>query len=125
MGITDLLGRVSEGIHGIKVKSILDIPIKALLILFLLVVIAAIFKVDTWILIVMFSIVGLLFLFILFVFMWFAIKEPDYLRSESFQLRMRTLEVMGNKDALLPTDPTRIIYSSAPILLNGDEEKED
>lgn len=125
MSIGDLLGRVSEGIQGIKVKSIIDTPIKAFLFLVVLSIVAAIFKIATWVLIVLFSFAGLLFLFILIEFVYFSMKNPDYLRSESFQLKMRTLEVMGDKDALLPADPTKIIYTSAPNAMINPEEKED
>ena len=76
MNIGDLLGRVSEGIQGIKVKSIIDTPIKAFLVLTLLAIVAAIFKVATWVLIILFSITGVLFFFIVAVFGYFCVKNP-------------------------------------------------
>ena len=125
MRFADLMGRLSDSISQIKVKSVIDLPLKVLLVIVLLAVISAWIKVPTWITIVVFSIAGIVLLLFVFAYLYFALNNPDYLRSESFHLRMRTLEVLGDKDGgLLPADPKDIILTSSKVS-DIDSEKED
>ena len=55
------------------------------------------------------------------------IKNPDYLRSENFHIRKQAIELLGDKDGLLPTNVENVInvpYSS-PNLIENKEVEED
>jgi uncharacterized membrane protein len=125
MSFADLMGRLSDSISQIKVKSVIDLPLKVLLVIILLALISAWINVSMWITIVIFSFGGLVLLLFVFAYLYFAFNKPDYLRSESFQLRMRTLEVLGDKDGgLLPANPKDIILTSSKVS-DIESEKED
>jgi len=69
-----------------------------------------------------------LFLFIGLGFYWyFAIKAPDYLRSETYQLRKQSLELLGDKDNHdnPNLDKIELITSPYDDLSNGDNEKKE
>jgi len=126
MSVADLLGRLSDSISQVKIKSVVEAPFKAVLIIIFLAVLSAWIKAPSWVTIVIFSIGGLFALLLVGAYILFSIKNPDYLRSESFQLRMKTLEVLGDKDGgLLPANPKDIILTSAQEVPVIDSEKED
>lgn len=59
---------------------------------------------------------------------FFMFKDPDYLRSENYQIRKQAIETLGDKDGLLPTDIAQVInipYASPNMLINQDEEVQD
>jgi hypothetical protein len=126
MALSDILGKLSDSISQIRVKSVVDNPMKMVLLLVLMAVVAACFHAPTWVLIVVFSFVFLFALVAVFFSIFFSFKNPDYLRSESFQIKMRTLEYLGDKDGgLLPTNPKDIIYSPQVPVARIEEEKEE
>ena len=126
MSVADLLGRLSDSISQVKIKSVVEAPFKAVLIIIFLAVLSAWIKAPSWVTIVIFSIGGLFALLLVGAYILFSIKNPDYLRSESFQLRMKALEVLGDKDGgLLPANPNDIILTSAQEVPVIDCEKED
>lgn len=55
-------------------------------------------------------------------------NNPDYLRSESYQIRKQAIETLGDKDGLLPADVAQVInvpYSSPNVLVSEGEEVQD
>ena len=59
---------------------------------------------------------------------FFMFNNPDYLRSESYQIRKQAIEKLGDKDGLLPTNVAQVInvpYSSPNMFINQDEEVQD
>lgn len=59
---------------------------------------ASIGKAPLWIPIATFSISGLFLLVGLGVYIYFALTKPEYLRSERFQLQMKSIELLGDKE---------------------------
>jgi len=104
-----------QEVSQIKVKSITD-PIFKFALISLAIGAASISFVPVWASVFTFSISGLLFLLGIGFYCYFAVKDPNYLRSETFQIQMKSFEYMGDKDNLLPasqikqlpniTDPT-------------------
>lgn len=110
MNWTKVLDQVSK----IQVKSITDSLFKYGLYLFALATISAIFKTEVWVTVLLFSVGGLFELIGLCFYFYFAKKNPDYLRSESFQLRKQSLEMLGDKDNQLNPNVKSIVYITSP-----------
>ena len=66
--------------------------------MFILGTFAAIFKTETWVLIVLFSGGGLFEVFALVFYGYYGVKNPDYLRSEAFQQNKQVIETLGDKN---------------------------
>ena len=91
---TKFLGQVSR----IKVKSITDPPFLYGAILFAFGLMSAIFKVQTQFTYFLLISGASMFAFGMFMFIYFSLKNPDYLRSERFHIRKHTIETLGDKD---------------------------
>lgn len=85
-------------VSSIKVKSVTDSLFKFGLIGLLIGVISAIFSDKDWVVIVVFSISGLFILIGLYFYCYFAVKQPEYLRSETFQTQKQALELLGDNE---------------------------
>jgi hypothetical protein len=104
-----------QEVSQIKVKSITD-PIFKFALIALTIGAGGAKFVPLWVSVFIFSISGLLFLLAVYFYCYFAVKNPNYLRSETFQLHMKSIEYMGDKGNALPastinqltdiTDPT-------------------
>ena len=90
--------KIFNQVSSIKVKSVTDSLFKFGLIGLLIGVICAIFSDKDWVIIVVFSFSGLFILIGLFFYCYFAIKKPDYLRSETFQTQKQALELLGDNE---------------------------
>lgn len=91
---THIFSQVSQ----LKIKSVTDSLFKYGLLGLVISALSAIFIDKDWVLIVLFSISGLMFLVGLFFYCYFAIKNPDYLRSETYQLRKQAVEMLGDNE---------------------------
>jgi energy-coupling factor transporter transmembrane protein EcfT len=111
-----------QQISSIKIKSITDGPFIYALILFLFGIITAISKVPAWITIVVFSVAGLVLLIAIIFYCYFCFKNPDYLRSESYQLRKHSIEILGDKENLLNVNIKEIKYITSPLAFNESKE---
>ena len=103
------LNRIQNSIGKVEVKGV---PDKLWQVLLLLVVIwgcGAYFQIKEWCLILLAVIIALVFVLAVGVYLFFMVKNPDYLRSESFQIRKQAIEILGDKDGLLPTDVSQVI----------------
>jgi Ca2+/Na+ antiporter len=116
--LTKIIGLIGK----IQVKSIADTLLRSTLILFSFVVICAIFKVNMWIIITLFVFSGISFFFFLGMYLYFSIKNPDYLRSETFQLKKQSIEILGDKDNSLNPNISEIKYVSNSFENNNQNE---
>lgn len=124
MGVLNLT-KVLEQISKIQVKSITDSLFKYGLYLLVLATISAIFKTEIWVTILLFLIGGLFELIGLIFYFYFAKKNPYYLRSESFQLKKQSIEMLGDKDNQMNQNVKSIIYIASPYskeLGDGDNK---
>lgn len=122
------LNRVQNSIVFIEVKGV---PDKLWTVIFLLVIIwvgAAYAEIKSWCLIFLAVLIVIILFLAVGSYLFFMFKAPDYLRSESYQIRKQAIETLGDKDGLLPTDIAQVInipYSSPNMLINQDEEIQD
>ncbi len=116
--------KVLEQINKIQVKSITDSLFRYGLYLLALGTISAIFSTSIWVTIiifclgVLFELVGLIF------YCYFSFKNPDYLRSEKFQISKKSIEMLGDKDNQLNPNIKSIVFIASPYskeLGDGDE----
>lgn len=91
---TKIFSQVSE----LKVKSVTDGLFKFGLLCLVVGVIPAIFSDKDWVTITLFSFAGLFIVIGLGFYCYFAIKKPDYLRSETYQLKKQAFEMLGDND---------------------------
>jgi len=115
------LTKIFEQVGQIKVRSVTDSIFRYSLLILLLGIIAAALKVVGWILIVLFSLGGLMALIGIIIYCVFAAKNPDYLRSENYQLKKQSIELLGNKDNALNPHVDKVIYITSPY---NNEESE-
>lgn len=87
-----------EQVNKVQVKSITDSLFRYGLGIFTLGTISSIFSSVSWIMILLFSFGGLFLLMGLFFYCYFSFKNPDYLRSESFQIKKQSIELLGDKE---------------------------
>lgn len=106
--------RLTEQVSTIKVKNVVDMPLFYGLFISCIGVISSIFSKENWVTIVLFSFAGLLFLIATFGYLYFTFKNPDYLRSEKYHLRKQSLEILGDKDNILPVDAHNIVKITNP-----------
>ncbi len=122
------LNRVQNSIVLIEVKGV---PDKLWTVIFLLVIIwvgAAYAEIKSWCLILLAVLIVIILLLAVGSYLFFMFKDPDYLRSENYQIRKQAIETLGDKDGLLPTDIAQVInipYASPNMLINQDEEVQD
>lgn len=120
--------RVQNSIVSIEVKGVPDKLWKVLILLVLVFIGAAYADIKNWCLILLAVLFFIILLLTVGSFLFFMFNNPDYLRSESYQIRKQAIEKLGDKDGLLPTNVAQVInvpYSSPNMLINQDEEVQD
>lgn len=108
MSSTEILRTLSDAIGFVKIRSVVDNLSRFILVFFLLIIGAAALNVAEWLLIVFCVILCVAFLLMVFAYIYFSLKNPDYLRSEDYHLRKQSIELLGDKENLLPVDPKEI-----------------
>jgi hypothetical protein len=74
-----------------------------------------------WIQIV-FTVIGLLpIAFFVFVYTYFMFNKPEYLRSETFQIKKHFIDTLGDKDHILDANAELLASVANPLLLSGNE----
>jgi len=119
--------KIFDQISQIKVKSITDSLFKYGLLLFTLGVLSSIFSKVSWVTVFLF-ITGGLFVIIGFIYYaYFAKVNPDYLRSEEFQIKKQSIEILGDKENHFNPNTTNItaIASSSPYAQKGLKSNND
>ena len=96
--MSDFFRSLSSAIGRIKIKSVVDNLIRFILALIFFLIIAAISKVVEWLLIFICVIIGLTFIVMIAMYVYFALTNPDYLRSEEYHLKKQSMEIIGDKD---------------------------
>jgi hypothetical protein len=119
--------RLTDQVSKIKVKNVVDMPLFYGLWVLAFSIISAIFSHEDWVTVVLFCFAGLLFLIAAFGYFYFTFKNPDYLRSEEYHLRKQSLEILGDKENLLPVDGQNIVDVTNPYstLLGEHKSEED
>lgn len=116
--------KIFDQIGQIKVKSITGNIFRYALFLYGFGTITAIFKVEKWVVIILFSIGTLILLFGFFFYAYFAKKNPDFLRSETFQLRKKSLELIGDKNNFNNPNMDKVpIISTSPYDLEENKNE--
>lgn len=116
--------RITEQFSKIKVKSVVDIPLKYALLILTLALFSSIFSRYQWVTITLFSFAGLLFIPAIFGYFYFSIKNPDYLRSEEFHIKKQSIELLGDKDNYLPVDTKNIVDIANPYQNQIEDTKD-
>ena len=115
---------LSQAIASFRVKSVVDPLIKLLVVMIILVIITAWLKLPEWLSIVLLCFSGLVLLLLLCSYIGFAIFKPDYLRSESYNLRKQSLSILGDKDNYKCIDMRHVVDIANPYLENKEEKEE-
>lgn len=118
IGWTKIFDQVSK----IQVKSITDTLFKYFAIMFVIATISSIFKAPEWVTILQFSVGGLLLLFALIFYAYFSLKNPDYLRSETFQITKQSIEMLGDKNHVMNPNIKEIKYITNPLSRQIEED---
>lgn len=118
--------KILDQISKVQIKSITDPLFRYSAILFGLGTITAIFKTDAWVTITLFAIGCLLLIVGLAFFIYFGVKSPDYLRSETFQLKKQTIELLGDKENTMNPNVKELKFIASPyaekLELDSNEE---
>jgi hypothetical protein len=118
---TKILDQVSK----IQIKSITDSLFRYGLWLFITGAATAIFKADTWVIVLIFSVGGLFFLIGLIFYVYYSIKNPDYLRSENFQIQKQSIEMLGDKDNCENPNIKSIVLIANPFVKGLEDDKQN
>jgi len=94
IGLTKILDQISN----FQIKSITDSLFKYGLYLLALSILASIFSHVVWMTFALFAIGAVFEIIGLIFYFYFAKKNPDYLRSENFQIRKQSIEILGDKN---------------------------
>jgi hypothetical protein len=119
--------KIFSQVNKIQIKSITDSLFRYGLYLFVLGTISAIFKASSWVTILLFSVGGLFEFIGLGFYCYFAKKNPDYLRSETFQLKKQSIEMLGDKENQMNPNIKTIIHITSPFSPKelGNESKKE
>lgn len=118
---------LSQAIASFRVKSVVDPLIKLLVVMIIFVVFSAWLTLPEWITIVLLCFSGLILLLLLCSYIGFAIFKPDYLRSESYNLRKQSLSILGDKDNYKCIDMRHLVDIANPYFEENEvkEKKGD
>lgn len=112
--MSEWFNSITNAIGKIIVKSVVDSLGKLMLFVLALLVLAAIFVNERWVIIFIAIFAGLLLLVYLVSHFYCLINNPDLLRSEEYNIRKQIVEVLGDKDNLLPVDSKNIASIANP-----------
>ena len=105
---------LSLAITSFQVKSVVDSLIKLLIVMIFFIIISAWLKLPEWLTIALLWFSGSILVLIIFSFIGFAIFKPDYLRSESYNLRKQSLSILGDKDNYKRVDMRHVVDIANP-----------
>jgi hypothetical protein len=119
------LTRVLQQAGQIRISSITDSLFKYGFLLIVLATFASVAKATLWVCILLFSFGGLFLITGLAVFCIFAKLNPDYLRSENYQLKKHSIELLGDKNnsANPHVDKVVLITNPYPTVKNEGPTK--
>jgi hypothetical protein len=106
--------KIFEQVHKVQAKSITDSLFRYGFLLFILGTSASIFSEVTWVMIFLFCLGSVFVICGLVFYCYFSFKNPDYLRSEGFQIKKQSIEMLGDKENQLNPNIKNIVYISSP-----------
>lgn len=113
--------RIFDHIGKVKIKSITDTLFKYGTTILVVASLTAVFnKPPTWSIILLYGLGSLFLIFGLVFYAIFAFKNPDYLRSETYQIQKQSLELMGDS-----SNQGKIDLSEKPIVNSPFDQKEN
>jgi len=92
--LTKIFNQVSQ----LKVRSVTDPLFKYGLLCLVIGMISGIFSDKDWVTITALCFAGLFLILGIVFYSYFAIKKPDYLRSETYQLKKQAFEMLGDNE---------------------------
>lgn len=116
----NFLRSLSQAVTSFHVKSVIDPLIKLFLILLLFIIGAAWLNIYEWILICLVCFEGLVLFLILGAYICFAIYRPDYLRSETYNLKKQSLSILGDKENYKKVDLVHLVNITNPYVEDID-----
>ena len=80
------------------------------------IIVSAYLKLPEWLTIVLLWFTGAILVLILLAYIGFAIFRPDYLRSESYNLRKQSLSILGDKENYKRVDMRHLVDIANPFI---------
>jgi len=80
------------------------------------IIVSAYLKLPEWLTIVFLWFTGAILVLILLAYIGFAIFRPDYLRSESYNLRKQSLSILGDKENYKRVDMRHLVDIANPFI---------
>ena len=114
--MSDWYQAFTDAVNKITIRSVVDSSGRLLLLSLGLFLIAAIFVSQLWILIFFAAVVGVILIMIVISFFYCLFTNPDLLRSEDYNIRKKSIEVLGDKDNYLPIDSKHLVSIANPYL---------
>jgi len=106
--------KIFDPINKMQIKSITDSVFRFSAMLFAFSLIAAMFKTYPWVIISLFTAAFTSLFFALYHFNYHSKRNPDYLRSETFQQNKQIIDILGDKDNILNPNVREFKYISSP-----------
>ena len=114
--IPHFIRSLSQAFTSIRVKSVVDPLIKLLVMMLVFIIVSAYLKLPEWLTIVLLWFTGAILVLILLAYIGFAIFRPDYLRSESYNLRKQSLSILGDKENYKRVDMRHLVDIANPFI---------
>lgn len=114
--IPQFIRSLSQAFTSIRVKSVVDPLIKLLVMMLVFIIVSAYLKLPEWLTIVLLWFTGAILVLILLAYIGFAIFRPDYLRSESYNLRKQSLSILGDKENYKRVDMRHLVDITNPFI---------
>ncbi len=114
--IPQFIRSLSQAFTSIRVKSVVDPLIKLLVMMLVFIIVSAYLKLPEWLTIVLLWFTGAILVLILLAYIGFAIFRPDYLRSESYNLRKQSLSILGDKENYKRVDMRHLVDIANPFI---------
>lgn len=114
--IPHFIRSLSQAFTSIRVKSVVDPLIKLLVMMLVFIIVSAYLKLPEWLTIVLLWFTGAILVLILLAYVGFAIFKPDYLRSESYNLRKQSLSILGDKENYKRVDMRHLVDIANPFI---------
>ncbi len=108
------LKNLSHAVSSFHVRSVIDPLIKLFLLLLLFIIVATWLSIAEWVIICLVCFAALVLLLILGAYICFAIYKPDYLRSESYNLKKQSLSILGDKEHYKKVDMRNVVDIANP-----------
>jgi len=117
------VGSYLQQVNKIRIRSIIDPLFIYGLFVMVLGVIVGCSPLNVFVAYSILGFGGLMMLTGLVVFIIFAFSKPEYLRSEAYQLKRQSLEMIGDKDNIGNPHIGQVIHITSPRRLkDGDDE---